>query len=908
MNIAKTLGLIPKLGNMERYSEYSKADFNSQIILLPEGIFPLPNVKQDLTKLEQAEKERLAKIARSQERLLVLSQELTTNRDAINELMAVFEKSSNQFPPANAEGATRSIVTSRENTRSGFTLTAQDINSLGSETKAVIEKIGLDAANIDVALATSLIEKQSSQISNKLYASRSSMKYMVKIGNNLIPSDTLLGDMPTEIGEVTIITPGACPPAPIVAETDQVTVPATHGEARVLGIADLMVVEQELLRYELGEIAHIENVLKSEVKERTFRTATTTEQSTLTETEVTDEKTKDLSSAERFELQTESEKVINEDTSTEAGVTVNASYGPSVDVTANFNYTNNSSRQESNRASANFARDTTTRATSKIQKRTLERRFFKTVSEIEETNKHGFDNKLGEENISGVYRFVDKIYHAQIVNYGKRLMLEFVVPEPAAFLRYAMTRQPTEGVTQVKPEQPGYCKNNNFVALQPQDITPDNYLYWTSKYLAEDISTPPQQNIILSIPLTSETQIQTATATKSISVDVPDGYKPLKARSLRQFASGVDPGTPDFLKVFIGDITVETTEVDGVNHYFGSGNWEKIGITLLTADAISYMVTINIFCVLTLEKFQEWQINTYNSIINAYNDQKSRYENAMEAARIRAGYSQIGGTNPFMNRECEKTELKKGCISLLTAQNFETFDAMRRNVAPHGYPEIAYADAKAEGRYIQFFENAFEWKNMTYVFYSYFWGKKEDWVTISQIVDDDPLYTKFLQAGAARVQVPIRPGFEISMGHYLQLGTIWQGEGTIVNTEDGITDPLYLSVLDELKEQLGNQNIEGLGRLTVKKDDVKVIGEGTRFYEEDENKRIIIKGKTYVMKQVVSPTEIQLAEKFQGDDGSDVRYSLGVKLVGEPWEVKLPTDLVTIDSNFINKIQDTLEI
>jgi hypothetical protein len=61
MNIAKTLGLIPRLGNMEIYLDYSKADFNAQIILLPEGIFPLPSVKQDLTKLEQAEKERLAK-------------------------------------------------------------------------------------------------------------------------------------------------------------------------------------------------------------------------------------------------------------------------------------------------------------------------------------------------------------------------------------------------------------------------------------------------------------------------------------------------------------------------------------------------------------------------------------------------------------------------------------------------------------------------------------------------------------------------------------------------------------------------------------------------------------------------------------------------------------------------------
>ncbi len=283
--------------------------------------------------------------------------------------------------------------------------------------------------------------------------------------------------------------------------------------------------------------------------------------------------------------------------------------------------------------------------------------------------------------------------------------------------------------------------------------------------------------------------------------------------------------------------------------------------------------------------------------MNAYNDQKSRYDNAVETARIRAGDNQIGGTNPLMNRETEKTELKKGCISLLTAQSFETFDAMKRNVAPYGYPEIAFADARAEGRYIQFFENAFEWINMTYVFYPYFWGKKDDWVMVSQLSDDDPLYTRFLQAGAARVQVPVRPGFECSMLNYLKGSGIWDVKGCLVNTEDGIADPLHVSVLDELKEELGNQNIEGKGRLTVKKDDPKVIGTETEFTWNDENKRIIIKGRTYVIKQVVSPTQIQLTEKFIGANESDVRYSMGAKLVGEPWEVKLPTDLVMIDEH-----------
>src|SRR5205823_3324226 len=211
-----------------------------------------------------------------------------------------------------------------------------------------------------------------------------------------------------------------------------------------------------------------------------------------------------------------------------------------------------------------------------------------------------------------------------------------------------------------------------------------------------------------------------------------------------------------------------------------------VPISVVTKNYEKFSVVANIHCCLTMEKFQQWQLKTYNSIMNAYNDQKSRYDDAIATARIQAGDAQISGTNPAMNREAEKTELKKGCIALLTAQNFDTFDAMRRNVAPHGYPEIAFADAQAEGRYIQFFENAFEWRNMTYIFYPYFWGNKEDWVTTSQITDTDPLYTRFLQAGAARVQVPVRQGFETSLLHYLHISIRWEGEGTLVNADDGI--------------------------------------------------------------------------------------------------------------------------
>ena len=134
--------------------------------------------------------------------------------------------------------------------------------------------------------------------------------------------------------------PGVCPPVPIVGDEPdgEITTPTGHGQAHAYGFSDLMVVKQNLSHYELGEIAHIENVLESEIRTRELRTTRTREESELTETEETSEKTEDVTTAERYELGTESQHVINENSSTQIGVTVNASYGPSVDMTSNFNY------------------------------------------------------------------------------------------------------------------------------------------------------------------------------------------------------------------------------------------------------------------------------------------------------------------------------------------------------------------------------------------------------------------------------------------------------------------------------------------------------------------------------------------------------------------------------------------
>ena len=71
------------------------------------------------------------------------------------------------------------------------------------------------------------------------------------------------------------------------------------------------------------------------------------------------------------------------------------------------------------------------------------------LREFEENNKHGFDNRGGVAHVTGIYRWVDKIYTNRLMNYGKRLLLSFSVPEPAKWYKKAMLWKPktAEGTT-----------------------------------------------------------------------------------------------------------------------------------------------------------------------------------------------------------------------------------------------------------------------------------------------------------------------------------------------------------------------------------------------------------------------------------------------------------------------------
>jgi hypothetical protein len=147
----------------------------------------------------------------------------------------------------------------------------------------------------------------------------------------------------------------------------------------------------------------------------------------------------------------------------------------------------------------------------------------------------------------------------------------------------------------------------------------------------------------------------------------------------------------------------------------------------------------------------------------------------------------------------ERNELKKACISILTRQWFGGFDAIVEGEGIPGHPRVDVDEAANEGPYIRFFEQAFEWHNIAYVLYPYFWGRMAEWLNrINYKDDNDPLFESFLKAGTARVVVPVRPGFTEAIDHFMSVGELWNG-----GEAAGIGSETYVPIIVEQREHLG---------------------------------------------------------------------------------------------------------
>jgi hypothetical protein len=653
--------------------------------------------------------------------------------------------------------------------------------------RALLAELNVDLAQTPVPAALRRVEAELRAVGEQLAAlePRASRRAVVRIGSTFVP----------------VQAPQAVPALGLSA-LEGAGVPETVGTVRPIGVGNLMLVRQQIKRYEAGEIAHIENVLQGEAKERSTRRLERTEQSFTLVTESTTEEERDLQTTEHFAFQQEASKTVQQDESFNAGVSISAGYGPYFQVNSNIGFSSATSTSEAARKAFSYAKDVTERTAKRITERVRREEVINTLREWEENNRHELNNVGGTGHVIGQYRWIDKIYEAQVFDYGLRTLFSFILPEPAALFLRALEARRSAADELDEPLE--------FTAL-PSEIDETTYGQFVLQYQATGVEPPPRATLTVSRAFDASAATPGADFTKSERIDLPDGYHAYQAHLANAFirwtsADGTSDGDPieadvPVFRINIGREHFERHHGDPKTQTITlAEERESLPVSIVTLWVASYAVNIEIECLLDTRHFEKWQLETHAAIMQAYQQRRSEYEEKLAAAAAQAGV-QIEGRNPAENRRIELAELKRGCISLLTAQHFELFGAILESGGT--LPQIDFEEAAAEGHYIQFFEHAFEWENIAYVFYPYFWGRRSGWLDRMTWSDVDPVHAEFLKAGAARVVVPVRPGFDTAVLHFLDSGEVWNG-GDLPT----IGNPLYVDILEEIQARLGAPGTE----------------------------------------------------------------------------------------------------
>ncbi len=481
-----------------------------------------------------------------------------------------------------------------------------------------------------------------------------------------------------------------------------------------LGVGDLKVVKQWLVAYQAGEISDIHNMMQGEHKDRVHRRLEKTQELFSYSSSESSETSRDTQSADRFEVKREAEQVLKQDLNVNASLRAQYNYMSvvSVAVGAGFAYNRNSSDQQ--KVAQNFSREVVDKAVSRVQSSSATQRSTTKIFETEETNTHGFDNKEGDGHVSGIYRWVDKRYRAQVFNYGKRLMFEFVLPEPAALLVQSRLRAYEANLdVPRKPTDPSsQFKTANIGVSRPQDIDKAQFERLRLKYDLGELAYPVMRK---SLPLVNmegkaffaEQGIHGNDAWYAAShhckLDAV-GYAVERMRFTTRIGFSDqhpdDPRTPqdrNIVRIALDGATM--WEQQFATQWVWANNLsltppggpltltrDAVDLTLTFSDVSGYELTATADLVLTADELLRWQTQVFKTaealerkavddhnreLKTAYDADMTTYRNRLGQLEATTVHELIQGQSSAYNQDLIMTELRRQCLAMLSKE----FDA-----------------------------------------------------------------------------------------------------------------------------------------------------------------------------------------------------------------------------------------
>lgn len=496
--------------------------------------------------------------------------------------------------------------------------------------------------------------------------------------------------------------------------------PAPFNDINPVGIGDLKVVRQSLVEYSAGEISHIHNVMQGETKERTHRRLERTEDVFSFTSGREDEMSSDTQSTDRNELKRETENVLRSSLNVGANASVQYNH-PVVVATVGATFASGTESSGTAKVAQNFSREVVSKAVSRVVSRVTEQRSVTKTYESEEVNKHAFT--APGQHISGIYQWVDKRYKAQLFNYGKRMMFEFVLPEPAAMYVEARLRAFEDAlIYPQRPEEPPVVEVVMPVE-RPGQIDEATFEQLRLEHDLSSFSYPVDQKVVPVVDSSGNALFSKRDTPNSNDFwHVHASRCNLRGRGYQldqisvtgrvEFHDKTSSGNADrnLVRIQVEGVTVFSDESQEKNLWYdgkvGNGpivlprDRDDVDVHVLLNDVWNYDLAMVATLSRTPQHLEDWQSAVYTAIykekkgaVDAENranrmrhdSAMSNYQNEVAEIRGNALNDLLAGRSEDANRQVITTELRRQCLSMLTKEfDVDTADDVLSQTDPTG--------------------------------------------------------------------------------------------------------------------------------------------------------------------------------------------------------------------------------
>ncbi len=612
----------------------------------------------------------------------------------------------------------------------------------------------------------------------------------VNTDGKLAPAE-LAPELVVELANATVLLPASIFPLPPAAGVVGPLARASEtGWIEPYAIGDLQLVRQRLVRYVAGEVARIENVMRGERKQISRRH--TQRRVEVQESRASDEQVLQNDDAdERTSLLEETRKMVAEKTVTNKYDKFQTSYGPPTQATLDGSWTRTTQpgTEPGLDEVTRFAREILNQTVNRISRKVSLLRASSTMNQVEDLVTSVIDNTSGRSNMRAVFRWLNKVYQAFVVNYGNRLMLEFLVRRPAA--RYIAQERSLTGLKLARPVPPAELGIYSF-----EDIQPSNYARLASYYDVTELEPPPLAQKFVTATLRGGEEKQ---------IVVPPGYCAVNA-----FVGSVStpPGLPTPM-VLVGRQAFSAGAGSAALQAYGEDSTIPVSVmdiepSLSPPSDPQVLVNVEVECAPTARAMDEWRIAIYREMMRSYRQQVAIYQD-----RAGAGTRAAPPRSPLANRQIEQRELKSACVRLLLERAAALTGGQASGLGsspPSSSPPSPWI--VNEPRYLQFLDEVLEWPEMAYSFHvgpdAELGPTPDDGASGTA---DDALFTSFLQADQARVLLPAQPGRVMAFLYFFASGMVWDGKDRLVPALDDdlalVNDLKHSALVERTEHEVG---------------------------------------------------------------------------------------------------------